>query len=622
MLCYTRAKVIWRQDLGFKVSSKRPRRSLTHQRSNPQPLVYKGSSFLPHSLGIEPTTPGLQGEQLLTSLTGDRTHDPWFTRGAASYLTHQGSNPRPLVYKGSSFLPHSPGIEPTTPGLQGEQLLTSLTRDRTHDPWFTRGAASYLTHRGSNPQPLVYKGSSFLPHSPGIEPTTPGLQGEQLLTSLTGDRTHDPWFTRGAASYLTHRGPNPRPLVYKGSSFLPHSTGIKPTTPGLQGEQLLTSLTGDRTHNPWFTRGAASYLTHQGSNPQLLVYKGSSFLPHSPGTEPTTPGLQGEQLLTSLTRDPIHDPWFTREAASYLTQRGSNPRPLVYKGSSFLPHLPGIEPTTPGLQGEQLLTSLTGDQTHDPWFTRGAASYLTHQGSNPQPLVYKGSSFLPHSPGIGPTTPGLQGEQLLTSLTGDRTHDPWFTRGAASYLTHQGSNPRPLVYKGSSFLPHSTGIKPTTPGLQGEQLLTSLTGDQTHDPWFTRGAASYLTHQGSNPRPLVYKGSSFLPHRGSNSRPLVYKGSSFLPHSPGIEPTTPGLQGEQLLTSLTGDRTHNPWFTRGAASYLTHRGSNSRPLVYKGSSFLTTIMLTCPCNEDPLIPNFYIVKLGFTGVYIIFLFLL
>ena len=28
------------------------------------------------------------------------------------------------------------------------------------------------------------------------------------------------------------------------------------------------------------------------------------------------------------------------------------------------------------------------------------------------------------------------------------------------------------------------------------------------------------------------------------------------------------------------------------------------------------IMLTCQCNVDPLTPHFYIVKLGFTGVYI------
>ena len=34
------------------------------------------------------------------------------------------------------------------------------------------------------------------------------------------------------------------------------------------------------------------------------------------------------------------------------------------------------------------------------------------------------------------------------------------------------------------------------------------------------------------------------------------------------------------------------------------------------------ITKTCPCNEDPFTPHFYIVKLGFTGVNIIFLFLL
>ena len=27
------------------------------------------------------------------------------------------------------------------------------------------------------------------------------------------------------------------------------------------------------------------------------------------------------------------------------------------------------------------------------------------------------------------------------------------------------------------------------------------------------------------------------------------------------------------------------------------------------------IMLTCPCNVDPLTPHFYIVKLGVTAVY-------
>ena len=34
------------------------------------------------------------------------------------------------------------------------------------------------------------------------------------------------------------------------------------------------------------------------------------------------------------------------------------------------------------------------------------------------------------------------------------------------------------------------------------------------------------------------------------------------------------------------------------------------------------IMQTCPCNEYPITPHFYIVKLGFTGVYRFFLFFL
>ena len=33
-------------------------------------------------------------------------------------------------------------------------------------------------------------------------------------------------------------------------------------------------------------------------------------------------------------------------------------------------------------------------------------------------------------------------------------------------------------------------------------------------------------------------------------------------------------------------------------------------------------MKTCPCNVYPLIPHFYIAKLGYAGVYLFFLFLL
>ena len=34
------------------------------------------------------------------------------------------------------------------------------------------------------------------------------------------------------------------------------------------------------------------------------------------------------------------------------------------------------------------------------------------------------------------------------------------------------------------------------------------------------------------------------------------------------------------------------------------------------------IRKTCPCNEYPLKPHFYIAKLGYAGVYLFFLFLL
>ena len=34
------------------------------------------------------------------------------------------------------------------------------------------------------------------------------------------------------------------------------------------------------------------------------------------------------------------------------------------------------------------------------------------------------------------------------------------------------------------------------------------------------------------------------------------------------------------------------------------------------------IRKTCPCNEYPLKPHFYIAKLGYAGVYLIFLFLI
>ena len=39
-------------------------------------------------------------------------------------------------------------------------------------------------------------------------------------------------------------------------------------------------------------------------------------------------------------------------------------------------------------------------------------------------------------------------------------------------------------------------------------------------------------------------------------------------------------------------------------------------------SIACAIRKTCPCNEYPLKPHFYIVKVGYAGVYLFFLFLL
>ena len=46
------------------------------------------------------------------------------------------------------------------------------------------------------------------------------------------------------------------------------------------------------------------------------------------------------------------------------------------------------------------------------------------------------------------------------------------------------------------------------------------------------------------------------------------------------------------------------------------------PSVRPSYRFVLSIMPTRPCNVNPLIPHYYIEKLGCTGVYIIILFLL
>ena len=53
----------------------------------------------------------------------------------------------------------------------------------------------------------------------------------------------------------------------------------------------------------------------------------------------------------------------------------------------------------------------------------------------------------------------------------------------------------------------------------------------------------------------------------------------------------------------------------------SHMGAGLESRV-DGASQLLFITKTCLYDFDPLKPHFYIIKLGFTGVYIIFLFLL
>ena len=59
---------------------------------------------------------------------------------------------------------------------------------------------------------------------------------------------------------------------------------------------------------------------------------------------------------------------------------------------------------------------------------------------------------------------------------------------------------------------------------------------------------------------------------------------------------------------------------RGTTCFCLHGKLGAKVLLVQ--IFFKTITKTCLYNFDPLKPHFYIVKLGFTGVYIIFLILL
>ena len=54
---------------------------------------------------------------------------------------------------------------------------------------------------------------------------------------------------------------------------------------------------------------------------------------------------------------------------------------------------------------------------------------------------------------------------------------------------------------------------------------------------------------------------------------------------------------------------------------MRRKNGQKKGIISMGMLILsyTIILKTCPYNFDPLKPDFYIVKLGFAGVYIIFL---
>ena len=62
--------------------------------------------------------------------------------------------------------------------------------------------------------------------------------------------------------------------------------------------------------------------------------------------------------------------------------------------------------------------------------------------------------------------------------------------------------------------------------------------------------------------------------------------------------------------------------SNGFVSFKIYDKRDDIDFVMIDFPFLDGIMQTCPCDVDPLTPHFYIDKVGFTGVYMLFLFLL
>ena len=78
--------------------------------------------------------------------------------------------------------------------------------------------------------------------------------------------------------------------------------------------------------------------------------------------------------------------------------------------------------------------------------------------------------------------------------------------------------------------------------------------------------------------------------------------------------TLPNIPSK-LVATLKGKNLH----PEGVLSFKSRAYFGSKQFISFKSSPIINITKTCLYNFDPLKPHFYIVKLGFTGVYIIFL---
>ena len=105
----------------------------------------------------------------------------------------------------------------------------------------------------------------------------------------------------------------------------------------------------------------------------------------------------------------------------------------------------------------------------------------------------------------------------------------------------------------------------------------------------------------------------------------IYKHKSYWKHKRSL-----WAKDETLISSLSVKFCQNGWIWQCAREFRVWKGkerkciqkgmiNNSHKLVKRLSLFFFWFMQTCLYNIDPLTPHFYIGKLGFTGVYIIFL---